>query len=227
MTHTDPAASAVLFDIDGTLIDSNYLHVDAWSRAFEHLKHPVDAWRIHGSIGMDSAVMFETLLGARAEELGSEAKRLHSKYIAENAARLRPFKDSRELLRAVAATGVQVVLATSAPKEELTRLLKVLDCDDAVSHVTSADDVGQAKPAPAILRAALRKASATPEHAIMVGDSVWDIEACNRAGIPCVAVLTGGTADADLRDAGAVAVYDDVAALLAELQGSPLAALWG
>lgn len=230
LTGMTPDASrtnrAVLFDIDGTLIDSNYLHIDAWGRAFAAVDHPVDAWRIHRSIGMDSAKLMQALVGDETDRIGDEAKRLHSVYIAQTASLLRPFERARELLRMVAARGVGVILATSAPQDELERLLVALDCDDAITAVTSAEDVENAKPDPDIVHAALAKGGVTAENAIMVGDAVWDIEAAARAGVSCVAVESGGTGEAQLRTAGAVAVYSDPAGLLGALETSPLARLW-
>jgi HAD superfamily hydrolase (TIGR01509 family) len=227
MTHDNTSTTrAVLFDIDGTLIDSNYLHIDAWSRAFAAVDHPVDAWRIHRAIGMDSSKLLEALVGEEADRIGDEAKRLHSVYVAETASLLRPFERARELLRMLAARDVRVILATSAPADELERLLLALDCDDAISAVTSAEDVEQAKPEPDIVNAALEKGTVIAANAIMVGDAVWDIQAATRAGVPCVAVETGGTSRAQLVEAGALAVYDDPAALVTALETSPLARLW-
>lgn len=227
MTTDDTQANpAVLFDVDGTLIDSNYLHIDAWGRAFAAVGHPVDAWRIHRAIGMDSAKLLDALVGDDVDRIGAEAKRLHSVYVAETASLLRPFQRVRDLLRTLAAREVQVVLATSAPAEELERLLQALDCDDAISAVTSAEDVEQAKPEPDIVHAALQKANVSAANAIMVGDAVWDVEAAARAGVASVGVESGGTPEPLLTRAGAVAVYEDAAALLAGLGSSPLAKFW-
>lgn len=220
-------APAVLFDIDGTLIDSNYLHVEAWNRAFTAVGHPVDSWRIHRAIGMGSEKLLPALIGEdAAARFGEELRDLHSTYLAETATLERPFAGARELLRTVAAHGVQVVLATSASPSELQTLLQALDCDESISVVTSAGDVGEAKPAPDILQVAVTKAGVSTAEAVMVGDAVWDVAAAKRAGMPCVAVLSGGTGEAALREAGAVAVYDDTEALLAGLGSSPLARLW-
>ncbi|MCU1442931.1 MAG: family hydrolase [Cryobacterium sp.] len=226
-THDDAQARpAVLFDIDGTLIDSNYLHIDAWGRAFAAVDHPVDAWRIHRAIGMDSGKLMDALVGEESERIGAEAKRLHSEYMKETASLLRPFRRTRDLLRMIRARDVQVVLATSAPADELERLLLALDCDDAISAVTSAEDVEQAKPEPDVIHSALRKAHVPADRAVMVGDAVWDITAAARAGVQCVAVQAGGTGRAELTEAGAIAVYDDVASLLDGVDSSPLARLW-
>ena len=126
-------------------------------------------------------------------------------------------------VRAVSGRDLHVVLATSAPDDELRVLRKVLQVGDAEAPATSASDVASAKPEPDIVEAALEKAQASASAAIMVGDTVWDVESAARAGVRCIAVCSGGTGALELRDAGAVAVYDDAADLLAHLGVSPLA----
>ena len=218
---------AVVLDIDGTLVDSNYLHVHAWVQAFADIGRPVDAWRVHRCIGMGSALLLAELLGDDdAERLGAEAKDRHAERYAALGDLQRRFDGARELVQACAERGARTVLATSAAPTELDRLQAVLDLDDVVTGVTSAQDVDDAKPAPDLVRAALDIAGVPAARAVMVGDSVWDVQAASRAGVPCVAVLTGGTSRTELRTAGAVAVYDDVAALLADLEDSPLAVTW-
>ncbi|MBN9187126.1 HAD family hydrolase [Microbacterium sp.] len=218
-----PRITTVLFDIDGTLVDSNYLHVDAWDRALVAVDHPVDVWRIHRGIGMDASRMLSELVGDD-DALQERAKDEHARLYADMADRLRPISGARDLLRELSRRGLTVVLATSAPQEELDALLAVLDLDEPVDAVTSAEDVDDAKPAPDVVGRALEKAGAAASEAIMVGDAVWDIESAGRAGVTAVAVLTGGSSADQLRDAGAVAVYDDVASLLAQLDASPLVA---
>lgn len=221
----DSAHGAALFDIDGTLVDSNYLHVEAWSHAFADVGATIDEWRIHRSIGMDGDTLLDTLLGDADDKLRDRTKELHTQYYRDMRPRLRTFGGARELLQDLAGADVDVVLATSAPKDELAMLREVLDVEDAVARVTSSADVETAKPKPDILQVALDKAGAVAAESIVVGDTVWDAEAAGRAGIACVGVLSGGVSEAELRDAGAVAVYDDVAALRARLAGSPLARL--
>ena len=216
---------AVLFDIDGTLVDSNYAHVAAWSRALDDVGHPVDSWRIHRGIGMDSQLLLHDLLGGRAGDLGEEASRLNSEYYLAAAGSLRAFAHARELVDAVAARGLQVVLATSAPDDELELLRSVMGIDDTVAVVTSAGDVDQAKPAPDVVQVALARAEAQPGEAIMVGDSVWDVRGAAAAGVPCIGLLSGGTGRLELLEAGAIAVYDDAGDLLAHLDDSPIAGL--
>jgi HAD superfamily hydrolase (TIGR01509 family) len=211
-----PAPKAVLFDIDGTLVDSNYLHVDAWTRAFEKVGHPVDTWRIHRSIGLDSAKLVEALLDDKADELGDDAKELHTELYAQLTDRLRPLPGAVDLLHALADAGIRVVLATSAPKSELDILLDVLDSGDALYATTSSDDVGTAKPEPDIVEVALDRAGTDASEALFVGDAVWDVEASGRAGVGAIGVRTGGVSSGELMDAGALQVFDDAAAILAD-----------
>lgn len=218
---------AVLFDIDGTLVDSSYLHVHAWAEAFAEHGQDVDAWRIHRAIGMGSAQLLESLLSAeRAAEVGDAIKESHSAAYAGLAPLQRLLPGARDLVLAVAERGARTVLATSAAPAELERLREVLDLDDVVTGITSDKDVEEAKPEPDLVRAALDVAGVPPAGAVMVGDATWDVVAAARAGVPCVGVLTGGYAEAELREAGAVAVYRDVAELLDALDDSPLAVAW-
>lgn len=223
MTSASHRHSAVLFDIDGTLVDSNYLHVDAWDRAFVAAGRPVAVWRIHRAIGMDATVLLESLLGEDADVIGERVKDEHDRLYAGMADRLRPIPGARELLTELAHRGHTLVLATSAPQHELDTLLKVLDADRAIDVVTSGQDVSTAKPAPDIIEVALAKARAHAGSSWMVGDSVWDVEAAARAGVACIGVRSGGYGAEELLSAGAVAVYDDVADLVQKLDSSPLA----
>lgn len=207
----------VLFDVDGTLVDSNYLHIDAWQRAFAELGAPVEAWRVHRALGRDSGQLLRAVAGERDEEWNDRARSLHAEHFRELAPRLRAFDGAADLLRAVAGRGIHVVLATSATEDELALLRRALDADDAVHAATSADDVEEAKPDPGILQVALDRAGATPAEALVVGDSVWDMTAGARAQIRSVGVLCGGVGAAELADAGARTVFDGPAALLAEL----------
>lgn len=213
---------AVLLDIDGTLVDTNFLHVDAWLRACADVGHPVDAWRVHRAIGMDSSKLLGTLLGDDAERLGDEVKERHAVHYAADRDRMRRFDGAQELLRELADRGLQVVLATSAPQQEFDMIIEALDPGDTVAEVTTAEDVENAKPAPDVIAVALEKAGVTADEAVMIGDAAWDAESSVNAGVRCIGVLSGGYGAAELRDAGAVAVYDDVAALLAGLDSSPL-----
>lgn len=206
---------ALLFDVDGTLVDSNYLHVDAWQRAFRRCGLDVDAWRIHRAIGEDSARL---IAGLGGEEHADALRELHATFYAESADRLRPFERARDLLRELHVRGLRAVLATSAPQEELSMLLDALDASEFLHATTSADDVEEAKPDPGIVRVALERAGVAADEAVFIGDSVWDMQAAGRAGVIAFGLRSGGVSDAELRAAGASAVFDDPADLLDELR---------
>ncbi|MBD8079499.1 HAD-IA family hydrolase [Cellulosimicrobium arenosum] len=221
---------AVLFDVDGTLVDSNYVQVDAWVRAFRDAGVEVDAWHVHRSLGQAGPQLIERVARSRGLELDDAvADRVadaHSRHSAGSAHLLRAFDGAADLVRAVRERGARAVLATSASPDTLGHLREVLDVEEHLHAVTSADDVEVSKPEPQLVRVALDAAGVEPSDAVFVGDSVWDALAAGRAGVPCVAVLSGGVGRQELVDAGAVEVYDDVAALLAGLDGSALAAAW-
>jgi HAD superfamily hydrolase (TIGR01509 family) len=217
---------AVLFDIDGTLVDSSYVHVNAWLHAFRAVGHPVDAWRVHRGQGMGSSQLLVTLLGEAAEQIGPQAKQCHSEHYRQTSDLLRTFDGAQELVAAVAQRGAKVVLASSAAPDELDRLRTILDIEDTVAEFTAAQDVEAAKPEPDLVHVALQRAGVPAERAVFVGDTVWDVQAAGKAGVPCVGVLSGGISAAELIVAGAVAVYDDCRALLRELDTSPLADVW-
>ncbi len=208
MTHGG-RRPAVLFDVDGTLVDSNYLHIHAWYRAFTEAKVEVEARRIHRSIGMDGSTLLASLAEDADEDTRARLKDRHSRYYKETAPLLRPLPGARELLEAVDKLGLQIILATSAPDDELSLLREVLASDDLVSAVTSSNDVDTAKPEPDIVQVALERAGVEAAQAVFVGDTVWDIEACKRAGVPTIALLSGGVSRDELETAGAQAVFDN------------------
>ena len=216
---------AVLFDVDGTLVDSNYLHVAAWLRAFDKVGHSVPAWRVHRAIGMDSARLLENLLGPAVSALAERAKDEHRRAYAQSVALLTPLPGARALIRALVERDVAIVLATSAPPDELERLRSVLDVDDLLTAVTTADDVATAKPEPDLIHVAVHRSGCDRERVVLVGDSVWDMQAAARAGIGSIGVLSGGISERELRWAGAEDIYTDAADLLANLGRSRLAPL--
>ena len=218
---------AVLFDIDGTLVDSNYLHVHAWARAFHDIGIAADSWRIHRSIGMDGSTLVKTLSGDADDDTKERLKDLHSRYYKELTPLLRVLPGAREVLDRVASMGLQVVLATSAPDDELSILREVLDRDDLVSEMTSSADVDTAKPQPDIIRVALDRAGVTADRAVFVGDSVWDTEACRRAGVTSIGVLSGGMSREELTAGGARMVLEDARQLTEQIGDTPIADLLG
>jgi HAD superfamily hydrolase (TIGR01509 family) len=216
----NPASGrAVIFDIDGTLVDTNYLHALAWRRVFLEQDEPgIFTARIHRLVGMGSDELLETLFGRPRPELKPERARHFDALKPE----IRAFPRAGDLLHALHDRGVRVVLATSAEKSDLEALLEAIDADDAIDSVTSAGEVDAAKPAPDLFCVALEEAGTAPEATIVVGDTVWDVKAAARAGLRCVGVTCGGISRAELLEAGAVAVYDDAAALLDGLEDSLL-----
>ena len=214
---------AVIFDVDGTLVDTNYLHAVTWWEAFRQYGHHVDMAAVHRVIGMGSDKLLDRLLPQDRDRGVDDAMRAaHRALYAQYWPRLRAFAGAADLLRACAGRGMTVVLASSADGSEIKALLTALGADDAITAAASSADADQSKPAPDIVQVALDRAGLPAGRAVFVGDTVWDVHACRRAGLPCVAVLTGGVGRDELRDAGAVAVYDGAADLLEHLDDSPL-----
>lgn len=214
-------AYGVLYDVDGTLVDTNYLHAVAWADAFAARGHRVAMSEIHQLIGQGSDRLVESVLGKSADDVVDA----HADIYSARLHRLQVFDGAAELLRRTKKAGLSVVLATSASKHEADHITDAIDADDVIDHVATKDDADSSKPAPDIVEAALDGAGLSASHCIFVGDTVWDIEAAKRAGMDCVCVLTGGIAESVLRDAGAVATYPNVAALLDDFDASPLGKL--
>ncbi|GGZ08591.1 HAD family hydrolase [Streptomyces nitrosporeus] len=217
-------AHAALFDVDGTLVDTNHLHVTCWWEAFRQAGHQVAAHDIHRAIGLGSGDLVAHLLGEdRDREQDAGIAAAHKTLYATYFDRLAAFDRAGELLRALAGRGMRIVLATSASGRELTALRAAVDADDVIAGTASSDDVSAGKPAPEPVRHALEIAGCSAGEAVFVGDSVWDMRAAAGAGVRAVAVLSGGIPRGDLEEAGAAAVYRDVAALLDGLDASPFA----
>ncbi|MBB3691826.1 HAD family hydrolase [Sphingomonas sp. BK580] len=215
---------AVLFDIDGTLVDSNDQHVAAWQDVLSRAGATLDAAVIHEQIGKGTDMLVPALLPsadeAEQERLGQEHGALFKERFLDH---IRPFPGARALLEKVATSGRQVVLASSASADELEHYVDLLEARDLVSVSTTSDDVEATKPAPDIFSTALDKlAPLAPSDVVVVGDTPYDIEAAAKCGIPAVGVRSGKFSDEALLDAGAIGLYDDVAALLDGFAGSPL-----
>lgn len=201
------AIRAMLFDVDGTLVDTNYLHAVAWSKAFRAHGYDVPASTCHALIGQGSERLVDSVLGHADDAVVATHADIHGANLHE----LHPLRGAADLLRQAKGRGFTVVLATSASRHDADHLRAAIDADDAIDHMTTNDDVDKSKPEPDIVAAAIKAADVDASEAVFVGDTVWDIEACERAGVVCVCVLTGGIAEAVLRSAGAVDVYRDVA----------------
>lgn len=215
---------AVLFDVDGTLVDSNYLHVHTWARAFREEGIDVAAWRIHRSIGMDGSRLVASLSGDADDAVQQRLKDRHSDLYKESAELIVRLPGARELLHDLAGKGVRVVLASSAPEDELAITRKVLDSDDAIWAATSSKDVDTAKPDPGIVQVALERAGVSADRAVFVGDAVWDGKAATRAEVPFIGLRCGGVADGELEKAGAQAVFNDPLDLLRHLDATTIGA---
>ncbi|NJC82659.1 HAD family hydrolase [Planosporangium mesophilum] len=224
----DQSARGVLFDVDGTLVDTNYLHAVSWWEALRQGGHTVPTARIHRAIGMGSDKLLDHLLDAdRDREADDELRAAHLTLYTTYWERLRPLPGAAELLRTCAGRGLRVVLASSASKKELGVLRRALDADDVISAATSKSDAGASKPDPDILAVAMAESGLSADRAVMVGDSVWDVLAAERAGLRCIGLTCGGTNAAELREAGAVETYDDPAELCEKLDRSAIAKLTG
>ncbi|MEH0637913.1 HAD family hydrolase [Streptomyces bottropensis] len=214
---------AAVFDVDGTLVDTNHLHVVAWWEAFRQAGHQVSMHDVHRAVGLPSGDLITHLLGEERDPQEKDAlsaahKVLYGTYFE----RLPALPDAGRLLRRLDGAGWSVVLATSAGGTELAALRRAIGADDAITATTNADDVAEGKPAPDPVERALELAGARAERSVFVGDTVWDMRAGARAGVRCVAVLSGGIPRIELEAAGAEAVFRNPAHLLAALEESPL-----
>ncbi len=218
--------TAILYDIDGTLVDSNDLHVLAWEEAFAGIGKHFDRQTIHDQIGKGTDMLVPTLLPDLDEDAQEPLGDAHGAvFKAKYLHTAKPFAGAHDLLARSKAAGQRVVLASSASSEELDHYLDLLDARALVETTTSSDDVENTKPAPDIFATALKKlGDVDPSEVIVVGDTPYDIEAAGKCGVAAVGLRSGKFTDAVLQDAGAIAIYDDVAELLAGYDESPLAA---
>lgn len=215
---------AVIFDVDGTLVDSNNAHARAWADALQEYGHDVPAARIQPLIGMGGDKLLPKVSGVEKDsDLGKKIDERRQKIFNERyLPKLQPFPKVRELVQHIQQRGLEIGIASSAKGEELGKLLKVAQIDDLVEAATSSSDAKESKPDPDIVQAAVDKLGCPAEDVIMVGDTPYDVEAAHRAGISIIGVRCGGWDDDGLR--GAAAVYDSPADLLAHYDQSPLAA---
>jgi HAD superfamily hydrolase (TIGR01509 family) len=211
----------VLVDVDGTLVDTNYLHTLAWHRALRGAGVVVPMVRLHRLIGMGSDQMLDELLGKPRPDIEDAWKRHFDELFDDVVA----FDGAAGLLRALHERGAEVVLATSGPPDFVARLRDRIGGDEWVDAEVNSSEVEASKPAPDIIGVALERVGGDPERAMVVGDTVWDVKAATASGLRTVCVATGGIDRSELEAAGAVAVYADVAALTEQLTSSPLGPL--
>ncbi|MEV7242533.1 HAD family hydrolase [Streptomyces sp. NPDC093248] len=215
---------AAVFDVDGTLADTNHLHVVTWWEAFRQAGHDVPMHAVHRAVGLGSTDLIAHLLGdGRDEDEDAALSAAHKALYGQYFDRLHALPKAGELLRRLHGDGWRVVLATSASGAELGALRRAIDADEAIAGTASAEDVAEGKPAPEPVERALELAGVPASRAVFVGDTVWDMRAGAGAGVRCVGLLCGGIPRADLEEAGAGEVYDDPADLLDRLSDSPLA----
>jgi HAD superfamily hydrolase (TIGR01549 family) len=215
------SGAAAILDIDGTLVDSNYQHAIAWYRALRRHGHVLPLWRIHRHIGMGSDQLVPALCGDEVEERqGDDIREAEKALYLELIDEVEPLAGARNLIVDLKRAGRRVVLASSAKPDEVDHYLDLLDARDLADAWTTSGDVERTKPQPDLVHAALERAGG--DSAVVVGDSTWDCEAAKRAGVETVAVLTGGFSEQELRDAGAVAVFDSIEELRRRLSATPL-----
>jgi HAD superfamily hydrolase (TIGR01549 family) len=221
MSASDDVGGVVLFDLDGTLVDTNYHHGIAWYRAFRDEGIVLPLWRIHRHVGMGGDKLVAALAGDACEARHGDALRdAHREHYARLVGEVSALEGAHDLLVSLRARGLEIVLASSSQKQELEHYLNLLDAHDLVASAATADDVQETKPAPDLIEVAKEKADG--QALAMVGDSPWDIESAGRADLPCIALLTGGYSERELSDAGADGVYTSLVELREHLDETPI-----
>jgi HAD superfamily hydrolase (TIGR01509 family) len=212
----------VLVDVDGTLVDTNYHHAIAWFRALRGKDVTVPLWRLHRAIGMGGDRLIEHVAGEAVEaEHGDALRKLWKQEYERLIDEVVPLPGARELLVAAREQGFRVALASSGDPDHVERYLDMLDARELADDWTTSQDAESSKPAPDLVTNALGRAGG--DSAVLVGDSVWDCRAARRAGLPCVAVRTGGFCAEELREAGASEVFDGLPELRESLPALPFA----
>jgi HAD superfamily hydrolase (TIGR01509 family) len=214
----------LLTDIDGTLVDSNTLHAEAWRRAFEHFGIQIgmdEAWR---QIGKGADKVIPTFIGEQdRERLEKPLKEVRKEiFHRDYMSRIVPFSKARDLLQRVRDSGMKIVLATSSDPEDLSTYGKIIGMEDLVDEASSSGDAKESKPSADIFAAALHKAGMRAEQAIALGDTPYDAQAAGKLGIPVIGLTCGGWKRSDLMDAGCVEVWQDPADLLLHYDQSAL-----
>jgi HAD superfamily hydrolase (TIGR01509 family) len=214
-----------VLDIDGTLIDSNYQQALAWYRALRSLGEIYPVWRLHRLIGMGGDQLVAAVGGQDLERrVGAQARQRQGEEADALLEEMAPLPGAHDLLLAIRDRGHRLVLASSGQQHHVEVFLDKLDARDIVEDWTTSADVEVSKPAPDLLQVALRKLGAPHDaSSVMIGDSLWDIEAAKKAGMPAIGVRSGGFGDDELRQAGAIALYDTPGDLANALDDTPLA----
>ena len=212
-----------ILDIDGTLVDTNYHHAIAWFRAFVRHDIVLPIWRIHRHIGMGGDQLVGALCGEGVERRHGDAIRAaETEEYGRLVGEVRTMEGSRELIETLKARGHVVVLASSAKQDEVDVYLDLLDARDLADAWTTSADVDATKPAPDLVHAARERVGGGGSEAVMVGDTPWDVKAAAGADVGTLAVMTGGFSEQELREAGALDVFESVAELRERLDDTKL-----
>lgn len=215
--------AVAILDIDGTLVDTNYHHAVAWFRAFRQHEIVLPIWRIHRHIGMGGDQLVGALTDEQTErDKGDDIRGAEKTLYFELIDEVEPMDGSRELIEDLKRRGHTVVLASSAKEDEVDHYLDLLDARELADAWTTSGDVESTKPEPDLVNAALTRAKAPASDAVMVGDTPWDVHAAGNADVPTITVRTGGFGAEELREAGAVALFESVRELLSKLDQTDL-----
>jgi HAD superfamily hydrolase (TIGR01549 family) len=224
MKDEDMKLSAVIFDVDGTLVDSNDLHARAWQEAFRKFGKEIPFSAIRGQIGKGGdQLMPEFLSQDELERLGEDLEEYRSELFKEKYLdQVQPFPRVRDLFEHLKSNGLLIALASSAKEEEVQRHQETLGITGIVDHATSADDASASKPEPHIFNAAAAGLGISASEAVVVGDTPWDVIAARKAKMEIICLLSGGFDEQQLRSAGAAEIYQDVTDLLEKIENSIL-----
>lgn len=211
MSKPDPRQCAILLDIDGTLVDSTYHHALAWHRAFARYDVHPPVWTIHRTIGMGGDRLVTEVAGAEVEErLGDAVRDAWAEEYTAVVDQVQPLPGAAALVRELVEAGYVVALASSGKKHFSERAVRDLGVGEQIALLTTSDDAEESKPDPELLDATLDRLETDVSHAVLVGDTPYDVESAARLGLACIGVLTGGYARAELEDAGASMVVESL-----------------
>jgi HAD superfamily hydrolase (TIGR01549 family) len=209
MTSWPHQVDTVVLDVDGTLVDSNYHHTLAWWHAFREQGYDVPAWRIHRTIGMGGDRLVSAVAGDDVEDSsGDRIRDSWEKKYDSVLDQVSPLPGAKDLLAVLRDRGFQIALASSGIPRHTGHAADVLEAEESAATTTTSEDAEESKPKPELLRVALARVDA--EHAVMIGDSVWDVRSGHQAGVPVVGLLSGGFGRAELEDAGANLTCEDL-----------------
>jgi HAD superfamily hydrolase (TIGR01549 family) len=205
--------TTIVLDVDGTLVDSNYQHAIAWHRAFREHGYRAAIWEIHRHVGMGGDQFVAALLGEEAEDAdGDELRDAHSEAYSKLIGEVEAIAGASELIAELDDAGATVIIGSSGEKDEVEHYIELLGAGERIAGATTSADAEKSKPDPELVQVALDKYG-TGGPALMIGDSTWDVKAAAAAGVPTLALLTGGFSEAELREVGAVEVSHSIAAL--------------